>query len=339
MRIAIVMSHADRNMTGAVRDMIFARGLRAQGVDARMFRMHGGAEVEREDGLEGSVPCVFCPADNPGDIPHRQVSAALRREVGAFGPDLVLYKGLGYAVNVHLQEGLDPQPRFGLVVGGSVTDPLLSRAALVLGEYDRQLARCFPAHVKGGAAFVLPKHVDLALTAPESPAPRPRYDIVNVGGFERRKNQADLLPMTARWRVAFIGNGEMLPAARQAVPPGGKAHFLGRLPQPEVFAAMRRSRLMVHTSTMDGLPRAVVEAMACGIPVVAYRDTLYGGLQQGRHGFLVAREALGAAVDLLLKDDALRTGMGRAARAHVQRAHGPAAIEAAAAQVLEFLRR
>ena len=132
-RVAILMSHASRVMGGAVRDVHLAAGFRARGTDARLFRIHPGAEVERDAML--GVPLVFCPSDNPGEIPHRQVSAALRVEVSAFAPDAVLCKGLGYRVNGDLLASLPERTRIGLVVGGGVEDPLLPRAALVLGEY------------------------------------------------------------------------------------------------------------------------------------------------------------------------------------------------------------
>ncbi len=339
LRLAIVMSHAGRNMRGATRDMILARALRARGVDARMFRMHPGTGTEREMLLDGSVPGTFCAPDNPADILQRQTSAALRAEIAEFAPDVVFYKGLSYRVNQDVQDSLPASTRIGLVIGGAVTDPLVPRASLVLGEYHEQMQRHFPALARTKRALVLPKYVDLPTVGPGLPVPLAdaAYDIANVGNFaEPRKNQSVLLPFAERHRLLLIGDGPMLPPLQQEYGGNPRLSLPGRMPQRRVFEHLRRARIMVHTSTMDGLPRATVEAMACGLPVIAFHDTISGGIPPGA-GMLVSREGLPHAVELLLADDGLRQRMGRFARSYIERMHGVAAIEACADEVIRLL--
>jgi len=336
MRLALLMSHASRAMGGAVRELHLCAALRAQGVDARIWRIHPGAETEREE--QQGVPVSFCPSDSPEANAHRQVSAALRDEIAAFAPDLVLYKGLGYDVNADVQAARPAGARYGFIVGGAVTDRLLDGAAMVFGEYLEQLKRHFPAHLDSGRAMVLPKYIDLALAGDGKPPRRPEHDIVNVGSFaEPRKNQVALLPFGEQHRLAFVGGGTPMLELRKQHRKNPNIQFFGRLPHVEVFGVLRKSRIMVHPSTLDGLPRATVEAMACGLPVVALRETIEGGIPLGA-GFLVNEAALPHAVALLLADDALRMRMGRAARQHVERNHGPAAIARAAGEALKLLR-
>ena len=342
MRLAIVMSHASRSMGGALRDTILARALIGHGVEARLWRIHAGRETEQEALLDGAVRVTFCPSDNPEAIPHHQVSAALKKDLAAFAPDVVLYKGMGYRVNADTQAALRQGTRHGFIVGGGVTDPLLDGAAIILGEYREQLLRHFPAHGASGRAAVLPKYVDFALAGRGRPVPlaEAAHDIVNVGTFaEKRKNQAALLPLAERHRIALIGAGPLLAEARRSLPPPirPQVQFLGRLPHPKVFEELRRSRIMVHSSTMDGLPRATIEAMACGVPVIALRSTIEGGIPHGVGGLLVSEPALPHAAEMLLADDELRLRMGRNARRFVERHHGEKAIEAAAAEVLTIL--
>ncbi|WP_338662849.1 glycosyltransferase family 4 protein [Pararoseomonas sp. SCSIO 73927] len=341
MRIALLMSHADRSMAGALRDMHFMRFLAAGGAEIAVFRLHPGGAVEQEDFLDGTVPVTFTPSDNPAEIPHRQVSAALLDAVREFAPDAVLLKGLSYRINAALHEALraaGPAPLTGFVVGGSVTDPLLDRADFVFGEYSEQLNRHFPRFARAGRAFIMPKYVDLDATRPDAQPEPPLHDIVNVGGLhEKRKNQEDVVPFTDSWRVALVGSGSPRPEVKAAVADPAKLTLTGRLNSPEVMALLKRCRIMVHTSRMDGLPRAVVEGMACGLPVVVYSATVNGGFVQGQHGFMVGPEGLRPAVELLLREEGLRRMMGRRARRHVEHNHGLPALERAAHGFLDFL--
>jgi len=338
MRVALLMSHADRSMAGALRDMHFMRFLARRGATVAVFRMHPGRAVEHESFLDGEVPVTFTPSDDPAPIPHHQTSRALESAVRDFAPDAVLLKGLSYRVNEALHAALDGRPRFGFIVGGSVDDPLLDRADFVFGEYAEQLRRHFAPFAATGRAFVMPKYLDLEATRPVRPFPTPLHDIVNVGGLhEKRKNQEAVTPFTDAWRVALVGPGKPRPEVRAATSDPARLTLTGRLPHPEVMALLRRCRVMVHTSRMDGLPRSVVEAMACGVPVVVMRDTIYGGFSEGQHGLMVGPDTLRPAVELLLREEPLRHQMGRRARTHVERNHGLPALERAAAEFLGHL--
>ena len=44
--------------------------------------------------------------------------------------------------------------------------------------------------------------------------------------------------------------------------------FAGARPFEEIPRWLRRSRVFVMTSEMEGLPQAMIEAMSCGVPVV-----------------------------------------------------------------------
>ena len=339
MRLALVMSHADRRMHGARRELHWLRGLARRGAEVRLFRMHAGTAVEREAFLDGAVEAVFCPTDDSTLPPSRRVSTALRAELAAFRPTLMLFKGFGYAVNADLAAALAPCP-VGLVAGGRTDDPLLAQAALVLAEHEAQATQDFAAQQAAGRILLLPKFFDPALAGDGQPDPAPRHDIVNVGAFlDRRKNQMALLPLARRWKVCCVGGGPVLDQVRAAVPPKARVRFVGHRRPDDVYRHIRAARLMVHVALQEGLPRAVVEAMACGRPVVAYRATLPAGLRHGEHGLLVEPERLEAEVTALLEDPPRLAAMGAAARAHAFACHGPEALDRAAGAFLELARR
>jgi glycosyltransferase involved in cell wall biosynthesis len=88
--------------------------------------------------------------------------------------------------------------------------------------------------------------------------------------------------------------------------------------QSDITPLLHQSSLLVLSSTHEGLPNVVLEAMAAGLPVVA---TDVGGLsevvQPGETGWLVAPgdiPALADAISHLLAHDQVRTAFGQAGR-------------------------
>jgi glycosyltransferase involved in cell wall biosynthesis len=90
----------------------------------------------------------------------------------------------------------------------------------------------------------------------------------------------------------------------------------------DLDAVLREADVFWLTSSWEGLPNVVIEAMAAGVPVVA---TDVGGTRElfvsGREGFLVRPGSVEDFVyygGALLRDTALRRTMGAAARARAQ---------------------
>jgi glycosyltransferase involved in cell wall biosynthesis len=99
--------------------------------------------------------------------------------------------------------------------------------------------------------------------------------------------------------------------------------FLGPVPNREMPALMRAADIIAYaTREGEGIPRALLEGMACGKPVVA---TEVAGIPEavidGMTGFLVKPRDIAALADrlsILLMDDSLRREMGLRARKHVE---------------------
>jgi mannosyltransferase len=100
-----------------------------------------------------------------------------------------------------------------------------------------------------------------------------------------------------------------------------RIHFVGE--HPDIERWYRALDLYVAPQRWEGFGLTPLEAMACGVPVVATDAGAFGELVlQGVTGDVVAcddADALSAPVQAIAANGARREEMGRAARAHVER--------------------
>ncbi len=117
-------------------------------------------------------------------------------------------------------------------------------------------------------------------------------------------------------------------------------HIGDAVDHTEVAQWMQACDLFVLASHAEGMPNAVMEAMACGLPVVA---TAVGGLPSelnDSRGAILVEPAnlaqLSDAMEKILCDGALRRQMSRASREKAEQSFG---VENNARTVLQYLRQ
>lgn len=97
--------------------------------------------------------------------------------------------------------------------------------------------------------------------------------------------------------------------------------FHGNVSHEEVMAHLRACHLLVFpTRVAEGFPKAVLEAMACGVPVLAPRVSVLPELLAQGRGFVLGDttpEAIAGAVEQALADPNLLESTAVAARRHV----------------------
>ncbi|MEW6348459.1 MAG: glycosyltransferase family 4 protein [Thermodesulfobacteriota bacterium] len=169
-----------------------------------------------------------------------------------------------------------------------------------------------------------------------SPAPEEKTPYPSAAYVGRLVDDKDPLTLLEGFRLALLkvpearfvvaGNGYVKPEVERFV----RDHRLGSkirvLPGvTEVRPILRRSWVFVMSSVREACPNAALEAMACGMPVVASR---VGGLpelvQDGITGRLFESrnpEALAEALADLLLDSEKRISMGERARERILEHH------------------
>lgn len=101
-----------------------------------------------------------------------------------------------------------------------------------------------------------------------------------------------------------------------------QVRVLGAMPQQELKHIMSASHVMVLPSVQDGFGMVMAQAMACGCPVVASRNTGAPDLfEDGVQGYVVAErdgDALAQRLQTLADQPDLRDAMGQRALARVR---------------------
>lgn len=161
--------------------------------------------------------------------------------------------------------------------------------------------------------------------------PLDRRIILNVGNLKPIKGHDILLEAMGRMNggaanatLVIVGhdyrNGELQEWAAARLP-HCDIRFVGR--QNDVLPWYQAADLFVLPSQGEGLSNALLEAMACGLPVIA---TEVGGngdvVQHGRTGLLIQPDCPQQLADVMtavLADETRRAAWGEAARRHVER--------------------
>ena len=193
-----------------------------------------------------------------------------------------------------------------------------------------------------------------------TPIARQRLHVVHCGvdlpgfAFQREGSEPDLLLAVGRldpikgfdvlllalaklanagvaFRCVIIGEGPQRAELERSIAMldlGDQVQLPGARPQIEVRALLHRATAFVLPSTIaadgnrDGIPVALMEAMAVGAPVISTRVSGIPELiEDNASGLLVDAgdaDALAAAIQRLLGDADLRERLAGAARAHVE---------------------
>lgn len=242
--------------------------------------------------------------------------------------------GVPYAVVLHGADVPDSQKRrFGAVY--PLIKPLVRRvwrqAARVIAVSDTLQAlalRTWPE----GRIEVVPNGVDIERFRPaEMPTVRDGGTLVVVAvarlveikGLQHLIAALARIPadMRSQIRLRLCGTGPYEGELRRQVREAGleaQVEFAGLVPYERIPEEFQGADMFALPSLQEGLPLSLLEAMACGLPVMASR---VGGVPavicDGENGFLISAgdvEKMSKAIVQLASDSILRARVSKAAR-------------------------
>lgn len=181
----------------------------------------------------------------------------------------------------------------------------------------------------------LPNVIDCELFTPAPPASGSTITFLTVGRLTRQKNQrlflqalARLIPLTRQTiRGVIIGSGEdknTLEEMAYALNLSPEiVTFIDKVPDPTAY--YQSATAFVLTSDWEGTPNVVLEAQACGLPVIATAvGEIPALIRDEKTGLLVNQGDTDMLVEKMLrviKDPELRTSLGKNAREYIVNEH------------------
>lgn len=155
--------------------------------------------------------------------------------------------------------------------------------------------------------------------------------IMYAGRIDREKGLFDLIECgkhicNERSDISFLlaGKGRDLDALKKKAKKLGlqnKFLFLGQVGREQLVQLYQHSTLFLFPSYHEGIPTALLEAMSCGLPIIATnvrgnRDLI----SHGKNGILVPRSPreMADAVLMLLDDNKMKKELGKNARKEIE---------------------
>ncbi|HEY0873031.1 MAG TPA: glycosyltransferase family 4 protein [Vicinamibacterales bacterium] len=316
--------------------LVTVLGLRAAGHRA-MLVAHSNGELRRRaaEGLE------LLPLAPRGEM---DLSAAWRlsRAIKSLRPDVVHAHDPHAVAMAALALSMSSEGKRAPLVASRRVDFHLKKSALSRWKYNQvDLFICASEAIRRmliadgiDAARTVTVHegIDLArvAAAPETPLheqlflPHGSLIVGNVAALVPHKGQKHLVEAAALVvrqvpdaRFVIAGEGELRESLEHHIKHLGlEKHVKLAGFRPDILSLHKAFDIFVMSSVTEGLGTSLLDAMACGKPIVA---TAAGGIpevvEHGKTGFVVRprdHHAMADAIVRLLKDEALRRRMGEA---------------------------
>ncbi len=329
----LILASTDRRRGAEVfserlREGLTARGWVAEAVSLKSYGEQPVAELQR------IIP--------PGSVTESRfdlrLASALLAKIRSFRPDVVLANG---GVTLRYAVALRPFGRFKLAYIG-IGEPdfwirsrlsrlinrwMLRRVDLILtvSEATRKQTERLEPRLAGQVRTMYPGVPEELFRVPPLDPSGP-LRVLMVGSLSDEKDPELALEATAAIPSAhlrFVGEGPLrgrLMARAAPLNMDGRIEFTGSV--DDVTPHLEWAHVLVLTSKSEGLPGAILEASAAGVPTVGVD---VGGVREavadGVSGYITSRSSgeITEALHRLDQDRRLLVEMGEAARDHAER--------------------
>jgi len=166
---------------------------------------------------------------------------------------------------------------------------------------------------------MIPNFVDINLFRPMALQKKPN-SLCFVGRLAKEKNLEALLEALkdSSYLLDIIGSGEKENSLKFFAKENNiNVNFLGVIPNRQLPEALNRYEAFILPSFYEGMPKALLEAMACGLPVIGTNvEGIREVIVDDENGLLcdITSNSIRKAIDKLFEDDDLREKLGEKAQ-------------------------
>lgn len=256
----------------------------------------------------GTVTIRLFKASTQHKRTKRDYSDELVNFAHVFNADLHILKGVDGGAGLRLLDRflLPRQKPYVFVIGGKFYNKYVPKAAAVFYETSAQKQKLrhrgwnlSRKKIPEEKLFFLPKSIDTEHFRP-IPSVEKEFDIISAGRLiPRYKDYSALGQLSKTLDVALIGGGPKLQELKSLYP---DLHLFGYVPHKAMPQHLNRGKVFFHTGLYDFFPRVLPEAMATGLPGIAFREVILEEIIPGDAGLRVGQEDYVTPIVSLLKN-------------------------------------
>lgn len=176
---------------------------------------------------------------------------------------------------------------------------------------------------------MIPVRVDLNIFPPkENYELHQPLRIVNVGRLSANKNQIQLVKHLQNSKIPveiiLVGSGDQeadLKALISTLPSHIELNLKGQVTHLELCEILKQSDIFIHYALSEGTPRAIIEAMAVGLPVIVTSAGFMKDILKHRYNALILErpdsDQLLSYIEDLKNSECMRVQMSKSGQASV----------------------
>ncbi|MCK4822441.1 glycosyltransferase family 4 protein [bacterium] len=170
-----------------------------------------------------------------------------------------------------------------------------------------------------GIHALIPNYVETDVFKPLNIAKK-KGSICFIGRLTKQKNLFVLLEALKglSYTISIIGLGEQEEQLKKFANKNEvNANFLGNVPNHDLPEILNQHELFILPSLWEGMPKTLLEAMACGMPVIGTKiDGTREVIEHGKNGILCDTDSnsIRNIIVTLMEDEELKKKIGENAR-------------------------
>lgn len=198
----------------------------------------------------------------------------------------------------------------------------LSDAIILTSESDKLFVTS-RFGVKNDKINVISNFIDCEVYKPRELYNKNANSLLFIGRLTNQKNLFNLLDAIkqSQYTLDVIGDGELRQQLMEYSEKNKiKVNFLGRMPNSKIPEIMNQYEIFVLPSYYEGNPKALLEAMACGLAVIGTDvDGIRQIINHKINGYLCKTDSksIREAIDTVMADCELRRQIGANARRYI----------------------